>query len=141
MRDINYVSVVGRLIRDPEIRQPGNNTLITFTVACNRGKSREGTDLGADFIKCRAWRGRAEALAQFVKKGVCILITGSLYTDSYNDKNGIRRTEAGVNITDFRVIPSLPKKASKASKAEVPQENSGEGEHVEASTNQTNVPF
>lgn len=82
---INNVVLVGRLVRDPEVRSAGNGNVpvVSFTLAVNRNyKSKDGSQ-DADFINCVAWRSQAEFLGNYAHKGTLIGIVGRLQTRSY----------------------------------------------------------
>lgn len=68
---INNVVLVGRLVRDPELRYtPSNVAVATFTVAVNRRFKNANGEREADFINCVIWRQSAENLANWAKKKV-----------------------------------------------------------------------
>lgn len=82
---INNVVLVGRLVRDPEVRTAGSGNIpvVSFTLAVNRNyKSKDGSQ-DADFINCVAWRSQAEFLGNYAHKGTLIGIVGRLQTRSY----------------------------------------------------------
>ena len=64
---LNRIIIMGRLVRDPELRTTQSGTAVTsFTLAVDRDfKSRESGEKGTDFIDVVAWRQTAE----FVCKG------------------------------------------------------------------------
>lgn len=86
----NLAVLIGRLVRDPELRktQSGLSTT-TFTVACDR-YSKNNEDK-ADFILCQAWRQTADYIATYGKKGDLVSVIGSIQTDSYDDKDTGRK--------------------------------------------------
>ena len=66
---LNYITVQGRLTRDPELKTTGNGNHVTsFTVACQRNYQSNGERI-TDFIDCVAWRNVAERISKFWKKG------------------------------------------------------------------------
>lgn len=83
---INNVTLVGRLTKDPEIRYSQQGTAIcNFTVAVNRNfKTQDGQD--ADFINCVVFRGGAESLANYQRKGNLIGVTGRLQSRTYQNQ-------------------------------------------------------
>lgn len=85
---LNSVNIMGRLVRSPELRKTQNGVAVcSFTIACNR----RGKDAGVDFIDIVAWRQCAEFVAEYFKKGDAIIVTGSLSTRTYQDKQGNNR--------------------------------------------------
>lgn len=98
---MNTVALIGRLARDPEIReaQNENRTLIaSFTLAVDRIGGEE-----ADFISCRAFGKTAEFLEDWTKKGSKIGVTGRIQTGSYTNKDGqkVYTTDVIVDRVDF----------------------------------------
>ena len=88
---MNRVILLGRLARDPELRQTVNNVAVaSFAVAVNRSYQKEKEQL-ADFIECVAWRGTAEFVARYFAKGGPIALEGRLQVRSYEDKQGNKR--------------------------------------------------
>src|SRR5690625_5209972 len=83
---MNIVTLVGRLTKDPELKYSQSGTAVcNFTVACNRGfKSQDGQD--ADFINAVIFKGGAESLANYQRKGNLIGLTGRIQTRNYENK-------------------------------------------------------
>lgn len=99
---MNKAILMGRLTRDPEVRQTTSGISVTrFTIAVNRRFTREGGP-EADFIDCVAWRDTGERIAKFFKKGSMIAVVGSIQTSSWDSQEGKRyRTEVVVDEWDF----------------------------------------
>ena len=85
---LNTAVIMGRLTADPELRQTPSSVAVTrFTVAVDRGYVKEGEERKADFINVVAWRGAAEFVSKYFKKGSMIAVQGSIQTGSY-EKDG-----------------------------------------------------
>lgn len=103
---MNKSCIVGRLVRDPEMRySTGENaTAFTkFTVAVNRKfKNKEG-NYDADFISCTAFGKTAEFIGKYFNKGNMIGLTGEIRTGSYTNKEGVKvyTTDVAVNEVEF----------------------------------------
>ena len=100
---MNSVQLLGRLVRDPEVRytQGENATSVArFTVACNR-KYKKNSEQEADFISCVAFGKTAEFIERYFNKGSSIALNGRIQTGSYTNKDG-----AKVYTTDV-VVESL----------------------------------
>lgn len=88
---MNRVILLGRLTRDPELRQTANNVAVaSFAVAVNRPYQKD-KEREADFIECAAWRGTGEFVARYFAKGDPIMLEGRLQVRSYEDKQGNKR--------------------------------------------------
>lgn len=88
---MNFVNLVGRLARDPDLRRTSNGNAITnFTLATS--ESKENTD----FIDCRAFKQNAENLANYKRKGDLIGISGKIKKDVWRDQNGTTQSRTYV---------------------------------------------
>lgn len=96
---MNTVIMIGNLTKDPELRYStgGNQTAVcTFNVALNRGKDRNGNDMGADFPRVTVFGKTAENCDRYLAKGRKVAVQGRLHTDSYTDRNGNKVYTTGV---------------------------------------------
>lgn len=84
---------VGRLVRDPEIRNVNGTNVCTVTVAIDREYQKKDADKETDFIRCVAWRGEAEYLHQWYVKGQRVAVRGRLTIRKYVTKDGEKREE------------------------------------------------
>ncbi len=89
---MNVVALLGRLVADPELRQtPQGTSVIQFRIAVNRSYVKQGEERKADFIDIVAWRGTAEFVAKYFRKGNNLAVSGSIQTRTYVDKEGKNR--------------------------------------------------
>ena len=90
---LNVVAIMGRLARDPELRQTttGKN-VASFRIACDRGRRDANGQSQADWLDVVAWDRTAEFVCKYFQKGSLIAIDGRLQSRSYQDKNGQNRT-------------------------------------------------
>lgn len=113
MAAVNSVVLLGRLTKDPEVRQSSSGTsYCRFTVACDRKKSADDKDSAADFISCVAWRQSAEFLGQYGNKGDYITVNGSIQTGSYTDKDGRKIYTTDVMADRVQLISAEKKQKS-----------------------------
>lgn len=85
---INRVILVGRLVRDPELRRTAQNTaVVSFTVAIDNRKGQNG-EKSTSFIPCIAWRETAESVSKFTHKGSLVGVDGRLTQRTYVNKEG-----------------------------------------------------
>ncbi len=86
---INRTIMQGRLTADPEIKNTQNgNKVCSFTIAWSE---KYGETENKCFLRCVAWRGSAEFLAKYFKKGQELAVEGKLNTREWED-NGQKRT-------------------------------------------------
>jgi len=88
---LNTAIIMGRLTAEPELKSAGGTTVCSFTVAVDgRSKDQRG-ERQTNFIRCVAWRERAEFLSRYFRKGSMVAITGYIQVRQYEDKNGNKR--------------------------------------------------
>ena len=94
---LNVVAIMGRLARDPELRQTttGKN-VASFRIACDRGRRDANGQSQADWIDVVAWDRQAEFVCKYFQKGSLIVVDGRLQSRSYQDKTGANRTAVEV---------------------------------------------
>lgn len=100
----NLSILTGRLTSDPELKTtPSGNSVTSFSIAVERRNKNADGERETDFINIVAWRGTAEFVTKWFKKGDMIGIEGSIQTRKYTDKNGNNRTafEVIANNVDF----------------------------------------
>ena len=89
---LNVVTLMGRLVADPELRHTPNDIAATsFTIAVDRSYVKSGEERQADFIDIAAWRGTAEFVCKYFRKGQLIAVEGSIQTRTYTDRNQNKR--------------------------------------------------
>ena len=95
---LNHITIMGRLVRDPELRRTGSGIAVaSFTVAVDRDfGSRDGGERETDFIDCVAWRQTGEFVSKYFTKGRMIVVSGRLQIRSWTDKDGNKRRTAEV---------------------------------------------
>lgn len=87
---LNVVTLMGRLVADPELRTTSTNkSVASFRIAVDRGY---GEDKKADFITIVAWESTANFVEKYFHKGDMIALRGEIQTRSYEDNNGNKRT-------------------------------------------------
>ncbi len=88
---MNKVILMGRLVRDPEVRytQNENSTAVArFSFAVPRKFKTDGQD--CDFINCVAFGKTAEFIEKYAFKGIKLLLEGHWQTGSYTNKDGVK---------------------------------------------------
>ena len=95
---LNHITIMGRLVRDPELRRTGSGIAVaSFTVAVDRDfGGRDGGEKETDFIDCVAWRQTGEFVSKYFTKGRMIVVSGRLQIRSWTDKDGNKRRTAEV---------------------------------------------
>ena len=99
--NFNKVTVGGRVANDIELKSTSNGIpTCSFSVAVNRRRTSDG-EQKADFIRCRAWREKAETICRYFRKGSSICIVGALQQSNWTDSNGEKRFGYDVLVDEF----------------------------------------
>ena len=94
---LNIVAIMGRLVRDPELRTTQQGTSVcSFRIACDRNYTPNGQERKADFVDIVAWRAQADFVCKYFSKGSLIAINGRIQTRNYQGKDGNNRTAFAV---------------------------------------------
>ena len=98
---LNKVSIMGRITGDLELKHVGANgdiPTVSFGIACPRDFKNKGTgENETDFFNCTAWRGTAEFITKYFKKGRMIVIDGRLQRRDY-EKDGVKHQNVFINV-------------------------------------------
>lgn len=105
---LNQVSVSGNLGADAELRSTkGGTPVLTFALAVNeRVKQADGTwGDRASWIDCVLFGARAQALADWLRKGSKVAVQGRLRTSTW-ERDGVshKRTEVVVEEVDLMTV-------------------------------------
>lgn len=105
---LNCAVIMGRLTADPELRKtPSDVSVTNFTVAVDRKYNKDEEKI-ADFINVVAWRGSADFVCKYFKKGQMIAVQGEIQTRSYDDKDGIKRWITNIIADNVSFCGSKP---------------------------------
>lgn len=117
---INQVVFRGNLTRDPELKHIQSGTaVVNFALANNRRYQKKGSEEWLDdttFVECEAWDATAERIAEKFAKGECMLVTGQLKEDRWEDAEGQKRSRLKLRILSYEAA-AYPKKADVDSEA------------------------
>ena len=90
----------GRITKDIELQTgKSGSEYCKFSVAVNRRKDKNG-ETRADFIDCTAFGKTAAFVAKYFKKGDGIVVEGALESDTYEAKDGTKRTKWSIRIEE-----------------------------------------
>lgn len=106
-RDLNRVTLIGNLTRDPELRYtPQGTAVCTFSVATNRQWKLESgeTKEDAEFHRIVAWDKLAEICSQMLGKGKRVFVEGRLQTRKWTSQDGQPKITVEIVITDMILL-------------------------------------
>lgn len=104
---MNQVQISGNLGRDPELRQTGGGKSVTnLSVAVSSGY---GDKKKTDWFSVVCWEKTAEFASKFLHKGSRVLISGSLQTRQWEDKEGNKKSVVEIVCRDLEALDGKPK--------------------------------
>ena len=81
---LNQIVIVGRLVRDPELRQTeGGKKVTNITLAVPRSYKNSSGEYETDFIDCVLWTGIAENTTEYCKRGDILGVKGRGQTKTF----------------------------------------------------------
>ena len=104
---LNKVMLIGNVGKDPEPRHLENGTMfVPITVATTeRYKDRNGeVKEQTEWHNVVCWRGLAEVVEKYVRKGTQIYIEGKLRSRSWEDQNGQKRYITEIVADTLRLL-------------------------------------
>ena len=105
---INRVVISGNLTRDSELRSTAGGTpVLGLGVAVNDRRKNQQTGEWEDypnFIDCVMFGARAEAIAQYLHKGMKVAIEGKLRYRSWENPQGEKRSKVEVVVDEIEFM-------------------------------------
>jgi single-strand DNA-binding protein len=129
---VNKVILVGNVGKDPEIRHlEGGTPVANFSLATSETyTNRNGEKVTqTEWHNIVVWRGLAEVVEKYVKKGAQLFIEGKIRTRSWDDKDGNKR------YTTEIVADTLQMLGKRTETGGEPTQNSGSSGNFSSSTN------
>lgn len=80
------ITIAGRIGKDAATKSTNTgNTVTEWSVAVGNGAGKDAT-----WYKCSLWGNRGERLAQYIRRGASITVTGDLTAEVYNGKPDLK---------------------------------------------------
>lgn len=126
---MNSVELIGRLIRDPEVKYTSGSQMAvtTFIIAIDRPK-KQGEKKETDFPRITVFGKQAETCEKYLKKGRLVAIQGRIQTGSYTNKHDetVYTTDVVANRVEFIDNGNAAPKEEPAPEPAEPQQQSFE---------------
>jgi single-strand DNA-binding protein len=110
MANFNMAKIIlgGRITTDIELRTtPSGVSIVSFSIAVNRrGTVKQGEEQKSDFFSCVAWRGTAEFITQYFRKGSAICVFGTIENNNWVDNNGMTHYGSRVTVDEAYFVDS-----------------------------------
>jgi single-strand DNA-binding protein len=137
-KSLNRVTLIGNLVKDPELRYTPNGTPICNIVVATDRQWTVGTEkkTETEFHRIVAWSKLAEICSKFLKKGTKVYISGRMSTRSY-EKDGEKKFMTEVVMEDMITLSANPHTSEEGDPA-VPSVKS---ESVPEDVAPSDVPF
>jgi single-strand DNA-binding protein len=140
---VNKFIGLGNVTKDPEIRVAGEHKVATFGLAMNeRGYTlANGTVVPekVEFITAVAWRGLAEIIEKYVKKGDKLYVEGKVKTRSYDDKDGNKRYVTEIMVDNIELLGGKPQQGNTTHQTEADKLEGRTTQIID--DNQNDLPF
>jgi single-strand DNA-binding protein len=140
--DINRVTLVGRLTRDPELRHlPSGTSVLQMGVAVNGRQKDEGGNWvdKPNFFDVKVFGNQAEMLAQHLAKGRRIGVDGRLDWSSWEAQDGTKRSKVEVVAQSVQFLDS--RSDGESQPQFVPAGAAAESADFPASAADDDIPF
>ena len=112
---INNVVLVGRVVKELDLKYTQSGKAVArFNLAVNRDFKDANGDSQADFPSCQVWGKTAEVMADNLRKGSLIDVTGRIQTGSY-EKDGQRIYTTDVVVEKFHFLEAKNDNANRSS--------------------------
>ena len=117
---MNKVILIGRFVKDPDIRMGTNDTTIArYTLAINR-RYHSNNEPTADFIRCVALGKNGEFAEKYLYQGIKIAVTGRIQTGSYINRDGKKVYTTDVLIEEQEFAESKKSQSEGQSQPPIP---------------------
>lgn len=124
---VNKVILIGNVGADPEVRYLDGGVAVAnlrlATTESYKNKNGEKVDQ-TEWHNIVLWRGLAEIVEKYVKKGMRLYIEGRIRTRSWDDQNGVKRYTTEIYADNMQMLSfgrqegaDMPNRASGASTA------------------------
>ncbi len=108
---VNKVNLIGRLGADPEVRTLDNGKkMARFSLATDdsyRNQNGERVEQ-VQWLNIVAWGPAAERVEKILAKGKQVAVEGKLVSNSYTDKEGVKRYSTDVHLNEFLILERKP---------------------------------
>jgi single-strand DNA-binding protein len=127
---LNRVTLIGNLGHDPELKYLDQGiAYTTIRIACtDRVRDKEGNYRDrTEWVSVNLWRGQAEIVAKYCKKGSTICVEGRLRNHSWETPAGEKRSRIEVEGQQIILLDGRPVGGDNSFTKPVSQVNQGTG--------------
>jgi single-strand DNA-binding protein len=107
------ITINGRAVNDPELRFTQSGAAVAnFRVAASESKKNdrgEWEDGDKLFVNVSVWKDDAEAIAEHIRKGDKVVVSGRLFQREYETNAGEKRTSIEVKFATVAKVIDAPR--------------------------------
>jgi single-strand DNA-binding protein len=143
---VNKVILIGNVGKDPDIKYFDNDSVkANFPLATSeRGyTTASGTQVPerTEWHNIVCWRGLAQVVEKFVRKGTQVYIEGKIRSRSYDDQNGIRRYITEIYADTLEILSRRNPPSESVNNTTTNISNSGQSVDLEENSEVDDLPF
>lgn len=88
---MNQVVMIGRIVKEPELKETEKGNLCNLTLAVARPYKNEEGVYETDFVDVTLWKSIAENTKEYCRKGDLVGVKGRIQTNTREDENGDKK--------------------------------------------------
>jgi single-strand DNA-binding protein len=116
---LNTLILIGRLTKNPELRQTSSGlSIANVNLAVQRKTKNDQGQYEADFFRVNIWRTSGENFVSYCQKGDLVQVTAHLRNNSYQDKAGVTHYQNEIVVSEWSKL-SRPKPAPQEAPAQI----------------------
>jgi single-strand DNA-binding protein len=125
---IPTISDVAGVIAEPELRfTPGGKAVLTLRLAFNDNRfdetTRKWVNTKTFYVDAQAWEQTAERLAEQLAQGDQVYVHGRLETQSWEDRDGAKRSKPLLNLSTVRKLAKADAQVSRVQTVQPPADD------------------
>lgn len=106
---LNHIVMMGRLTKDPELRQAGDTPVCSFRIACDRDYKNKAGEKETDFVDVVVWRKMGENVAKYFSKAAWPWSAAGYRSAPWTDQEGNKRYSTEIVAEHVYFGDSKPK--------------------------------
>ncbi len=108
---VNKVTLIGNVGKDPEVRYLDNHVCVANLTLATTDRAytlQNGTQVPerTEWHNLVFWRGLAETVEKYVRKGDKLYVEGAIRYRNYDDQNGVKRYVTEIFVDSFEMLSS-----------------------------------
>lgn len=104
---VNSVTLIGRMGKDPEVRRLESGAVVAKIAIATTEKYKDASGQQhekTEWHNVVAWRGLAEIMEKYYKKGQLVYVEGKISTRKWQDANNVDRWSTDIVANSSRIV-------------------------------------